>query len=129
MSLQVVREDHFRKVPLERPFDGPIVVSSPFKHVWYHSGGCWSTSVSEVYCDHILHVCLTAHVLLSDDGPRPGHVNHILSAHCAAHLAFPSSVSLVLRLGRLARLACMDRAIGRMLLMVLLRPQVVRKNR
>ncbi len=70
-----------------------------------------------------LHVSLAVHASLSDDWPRLGYMNHISCVHRAAHL-----ISLVLRAGHPVRLACMDRAMHRMLLMVLLRLQAVRKD-
>ncbi len=41
-------EDHFQKVVAEWPSDGPVMVSQSHEHVWYHSGSCWPTSMSEV---------------------------------------------------------------------------------
>ncbi len=47
-----IREDHFRKISLERPSDGPIMSSSSLKHVQHNFGGHWPTSVREVHWGH-----------------------------------------------------------------------------
>ncbi len=53
VKLQAVREDHFQKVSMGQPSDGPKVIRSPLKHVQQHSGGRWPTSVCEVHWGHI----------------------------------------------------------------------------
>ncbi len=57
VRLQAVRKDHFQKVLLEQLSDGPIVISSPLKHVQHHSGGRWPTLASEAHGGHVL-VCI-----------------------------------------------------------------------
>ncbi len=65
MSLSVIREDHFQRISLEQPSDGPIMISILLNH----SGGHWPTSVCEVQWGHIsacIHqgLCISVVVLL-----------------------------------------------------------------
>ncbi len=90
VRLQADREDHFRKVSLEQPSDGPVVVSS--------SSSMYSTILVAVGRHRTarsteatsLHVCVEAHV------PLPCTVCSVLAVRATSHMFTMRIVSLVL---------------------------------
>ena len=106
----------------ERPSDGPSVVSESHEHVWYHSGSCWPTSVSEVHGGHVLHMGLEAQVLMLRSA------DYVLCVNRADHLTRVGLLSSVTHFVRAGRLVCTNCFSNYMLPMVHLRLQAVRKD-